>query len=234
MDKPPSLKDVIQQGEQRLFPPLTNPNWLVLRERRKIFDQWLAQLSSNHLDVLDVGGRIQPYRSLIANRLRRYVAVDLRSTPLVSIVARAEQLPLRDSQFDLVICTQMLEYIADPSVVIDEIHRVLRPGGILLVSVPSACPMDSEQEYWRFLPQGLRRLLAGFTSVEIVAEGGSVVGLFRTMNICFDIFARYPAVRSAYRYTLCPLMNLSGALLEKLFGGRNQQFAVNYSVLAKK
>jgi SAM-dependent methyltransferase len=234
MDKPPTLKDVIQRGEQRLFPSLTNPNWLVLRERRKIFDQRLARLSSNHLDVLDVGGRIQPYRSLIGNRLRRYVAVDLRSTPLVNIVARAEQLPLRDSQFDLVICTQMLEYIADPSVVIDEIHRVLRPGGTLLLSVPSACPMDAEQECWRFLPQGLRRLLAGFTGVEIVAEGGSVVGFFRTMNVCVDMFARYPAARSAYRHTLCPLINLSGALLDKMSGGRNQQFAVNYSVLAEK
>ena len=234
MDKPPTLKDVIQQGEQRLFPSLTNPNWLVLRERRRIFDHWLARLSSNRLDVLDVGGRIQPYRSLIANRLHRYVAVDLRSTPLVSIVARAEQLPLRDSQFDLVLCTQMLEYIADPSMVIDEIHRVLRPGGTLLLSVPSACPMDAEQECWRFLPQGLRQLLAGFTGVEIVAEGGSVVGFFRTINTCVDMFARYPAVRSAYRYTLCPLINLTGALLDKLSGGRNQQFAVNYSVLAEK
>jgi SAM-dependent methyltransferase len=234
MDKSPTLDEVTQQGRERLFPSITNPNWLVLRERRRIFDRWLAQLPSNELEVLDVGGRIQPYRALIANRLRRYIAVDLRLTPLVSVVARAEQLPLGNARFDLVICTQVLEYVAQPSLVFGEIHRVLRPGGALLLSVPSACPMDAAEECWRFLPAGLRHLLDGFTRVEVVAEGSSVAGFFRTMNTCLDIFVRYPAARYVYRRTLAPLLNLVGALMEKFSGGRNEQFAVNYSVLAEK
>lgn len=234
MDKPPTLDEVTQQGRERLFPSLTNPNWLVLRERRRIFDHWLAQLPSSELDVLDVGGRIQPYRTLIANRLRRYIAVDLRLTPLVDVVARAEQLPLGNARFDLVICTQVLEYVAQPSVVVGEIHRVLKPGGAFLLSVPSACPMDAEEECWRFLPTGLRHLLAGFTRVEVVAEGSSVAGFFRTVNTCLDIYVRYPAARSVYRRSVAPLVNLAGALMEKLSGQRNEQFAVNYSVLAEK
>jgi len=234
MDKLPTLSEVIREGRERLFPKLTNPNWLVLRARRNIFNRWLAQLSLSHLDVLDVGGRIQPYRPLIAKRVHRYVAVDLRYTSLVSVVARGEQIPLRDSQFDLVICTQMLEYIAQPSLVIDEIYRLLRPGGTLLLSVPSACATDAEEECWRFLPQGLRHLLAGFSRVEVLAEGGSVAGFFRTVNTCCDMFMRYPAARFIYRRSLCPVVNLTGALLEKLSGGRNHQFVVNYSVLAEK
>src|SRR5271166_4962254 len=99
MDKSPTLDEVTRQGRDRLFPSLTNPNWLVLRERRRIFDRWLAQLRSSELDVLDVGGRIQPYRALVAHRLRRYVAVDLSLTPLVNVVARAEQLPLGNARF---------------------------------------------------------------------------------------------------------------------------------------
>jgi SAM-dependent methyltransferase len=228
------LNEARRQGRDRLFPPLTNPNWLVLRQRRMIFDRWMKNISSDHLAVLDVGGRIQPYRPLITERVQRYVAIDIRSTPLVSVVARGEQLPLRDSQFNLVICTQMLEYIAQPAQVIHEIHRVLKPGGSLLLSVPSACPMDAEEECWRFLPQGLRNLLTDFARVEVVAEGGSVAGLFRTLNLCADMFVRYPAIRSVYRHTLCPIVNLTGALLENFSGRRNQQFAVNYSVLAEK
>ena len=234
MEKPPTLHEVIEEGRERLFPRLTNPNWLVLKKRRKIFDRWLAQVSSSQLEVLDVGGRIQPYRPLIALQVQRYVAVDLRSTPLVSIVARGEYLPLRDSQFDLAICTQMLQYIAEPSLVIDEILRVLKPGGALLLSVPSACPTDAEDECWRFLPQGLRRLLAGFTRVEVMAEGGSVAGFFRTVNSCCDIFMRYSATRFVYRHSLCPLFNLTGAFFERLSCRRNEQFAVNYSVMAVK
>jgi|SRR5580700_2546603 SAM-dependent methyltransferase len=234
MNRPQTFDEVTQQGRDRLFPSLTNPNWLVLRARRRIFERWLTQLPSGELDVLDVGGRIQPYRPLIANRLRRYVAVDLRLTPLVDVLARAEQLPLGSARFDLVICTQVLEYVAQPSLVFGEIHRVLKPGGALLLSVPSASPIDAGEECWRFLPAGLRYLLAGFSTVEVVPEGGSVAGFFRTVNTCLDIFVRYPAARFAYRRTLAPLVNLGGALMERLSGLRNQQFSVNYSVLAEK
>lgn len=234
MDKAPTLNETIQQGKDRLFPALTNPNWLVLRERRRIFAQWLEELPAGELDVLDVGGRIQPYRALIADRVRRYIAVDLRHTPLVDVVAQGEHLPLRDARFDLVICTQVLEYVTQPSLVFGEIHRVLKPGGALLLSVPSACPIDAGEECWRFLPAGLRHLLDGFTRVEVVAEGSSVAGLFRTVNTCLDMFVRYPVARLLYRHSVAPLVNLAGALMEQLSGRRNQQFAVNYSVLAEK
>jgi SAM-dependent methyltransferase len=233
MDKPPTLEEVTRVGRERLSPSLTNPNWLVLRERRRMFERWLLQLPSGELDVLDVGGRIQPYRPLIANRLRRYLAVDLRLTPLVDVVARGEQLPLGDARFDLVICTQTLQCAPLPSLIIAEIHRVLKPGGKFLLSVPSAAP-DPGEESWRLLPTGLRSLLAGFQRVEVVAEGGSIAGLFRTVNVCCEIFARHAAAQFVYRHTLCPLVNLTGLSLDYLSGRRNEQFAVNYSVLAEK
>jgi SAM-dependent methyltransferase len=230
----PTLDEVMQQGRDRLFPSLTNPNWLVLSARRRIFEQWLNRLSVNDLMVLDVGGRIQPYCPLLTNRVRRYIALDIRSTPLVDVVARGEQIPVCDAVFDLVLCSQVLEYVARPSVVLAEIHRVLKPGGTLLLSVPGASLVDSAEDRWRFLPAGLRLLLVHFARVEVIAEGGSVAGLFRSVNACLDVFARYPAARFLYRHSLAPLVNLSGALAEKLSGGRNQQFSANYSVLAEK
>lgn len=233
MAEPPTLQQLIREGNERLYPRLTNPNWLVLRARRRIFQRWLAQLPSGKLSVLDVGGRVQPYRPLIAERIQRYIAVDVSPTPLVSVIARGEQLPWRDSEFDLVICTQMLECPPQPWLITAEIHRVLKPGGKLLLSVPSAAP-DSGNESWRMLPPALRTLLACFREVEIVAEGSSVVGFFRTVNACFDIFSRYPWARFAYRHSICPVVNLAGALLEALSGRRNEQFTVNYSVLAEK
>jgi hypothetical protein len=94
--------------------------------------------------------------------------------------------------------------------------------------------VDAEEECWRFLPAGLRHLLADFAHVEVAAEGSTVAGFFRTVNICLDVFVRYPAARSVYRRSLSPVINLTGALLERLSGRRNQQFTVNYSVLAEK
>ena len=234
-----TLDTVNREGRERLYPSLTNPSWLVLRRRREIFRKWLARLDghdlqSHNLDVLDVGGRIQPYRPLLEGRVRRYVAVDLRQTPLVNAVGRGEQLPFAEAQFNLVICTQVLEYIPDPPAVIAEIYRVLKPGGCLLLSVPAVSPRDAEEDYWRFLPGSLRHLLAAFSHSEVVPEGGSVVGFFRTINVCLNIFVRYPKLRSILRWTLCPLVNLCGELLTRLAGSENDQFAPNYSAWATK
>ena len=229
-----TLERVNREGRERLYPSLTNPSWLVLRRRREIFRKWLALPGARELDVLDVGGRIQPYRPLLEGRLRSYVAVDVRRTPLVNLVARGEQIPVRSGQFDLVICTQVLEYIPDPSAVVAELHRVLKPGGWLLLSVPASGLQDAGEECWRFLPAALVQLLSGFSQSEIVPEGGSIVGLFRTINICLNVFARYAVLRSIFQWTLCPVVNLSGELLERVAGSDNQQFTPNYSAWARK
>jgi SAM-dependent methyltransferase len=229
-----TLETVNREGRERLYPSLTNPSWLVLRRRREIFRKWLARVDGRDLDVLDVGGRIQPYRPLLQGRLHRYLAIDARQTPLVNIVARGEQMPLASGQFDLVICTQVLEYVPEPGTVIAEIHRVLKPGGCLLLSVPAVYPCDSDHDTWRFLPAALCKLLVAFGNSEIVSEGGSVVGFFRTVNVCLNIFVRYPMLRSLFEWTLCPLVNLSGELLARIAGSDNDQFAPNYSAWARK
>lgn len=56
------------------------------------------------------------------------------------IEASALDLPFADASFDVVICSEVLEHIFDHRGVIDEIGRVLRPGGTLVASVPRAWP----------------------------------------------------------------------------------------------
>jgi SAM-dependent methyltransferase len=229
-----TLATVQREGRERLNPLLSNPSWLVLRRRRDIFRKWFARIQGSQLSVLDVGGRIQPYRPLLEGRLGCYVALDVRKGPLVNIVARAEQIPLAEERFDLVLCTQVLEYVAEPTALVKEIHRVLKPGGWLILSAPSVCLRDSDPEYWRFLPASLHRLLDQFEDVEVVPEGGSVIGLFRSINACLNIFVRYPVFRFVFRYTACPLINILGELLNLIAGSANDQFSANYSVLAQK
>jgi SAM-dependent methyltransferase len=229
-----TLDTVNREGRERLHPSLANPSWLVLRRRREIFRKWLAGVEGHDLDVLDVGGRIQPYRSLLEGRVRRYVAVDLRQTPLVNVVGRGEQLPLAGARFDLVICSQVLEYIPEPAAVIAEIYRVLKPGGFLLLSVPAVFPRDSDNDRWRFLPESLRYLLRSFCEVEVVAEGSSIAGFFRTANVCLVMFARPALVRILLQFTLIPLLNVAAAALESVSGSSSDQLAANFSAFARK
>ena len=223
-----------EEGRRRLRPSLTDPSWLVLSKRREIFTQWLGRFDHSNAIVLDVGGRIQPYRSLINDRLSRYIAVDLRLTPLVDIVGNAAQLPFRSDCFDLVFCTQMLEYAPDPRQAIAEVHRVLKPGGFLLLSVPAVHPQDSERDAWRFLPAALRELLKEFSEVDLAPEGSSVTGLIRTINVCLVSFTTAVALQSLLRFTVVPMLNLLGALSEMLKLTANTSFTANFSVLARK
>jgi len=229
-----TLEALQRESRERLHPLLTNPSWLVLRRRREIFRKWLAQMEGRNLDVLDIGGRVQPYRPLLQDRLHHYLAVDVRATPLVDVVGRGEQIPLASEQFDLVICTQVLQYVFEPAAAIAEIYRVLKPGGWLLLSVPAIGVRDSDGEFWRFLPASLRQFLRSFHEVEIVPEGGSIIGFFRTINAGLNLFFPHPLIRSGLRWTLFPLVNLSGELLDRVVPSHNDEFSANYSVCARK
>jgi SAM-dependent methyltransferase len=229
-----TLEAVEQESQDRLYPSLTSPSWLVLRKRREIFRQWLAGLEAGELDVLDVGGRTQPYRPFLKGRLRRYVAIDLRHTPLVDIVACGEQIPLATEQFDLVICTQVLQYVAEPAVVIAELHRVLKPGGHLILSVPAIFPRESDEDRWRFQPRSLKDLLHVFDGVQVVAEGSSISGFFRTVCICITMLVRPQILSQLLQFTFIPVLNLTAKSLEFVLAASNDEFAANFSAIARK
>jgi SAM-dependent methyltransferase len=229
-----TLEQVQNEGWKRLFPSLTNPSWLVLRKRRELFRQWLRDLPGDALCVLDVGGRLQPYRVLLEGRCAKYIAVDLRRTPLVNVIGRAEQLPFADSQFDLVFCTQMLEYVAEPRAATAEIHRALKPGGVLLLSAPAVWPQDSEVDCWRFLPPAFRYLLSDFRQLELAPEGNSFIGLMRTINIWMVTFARLAFLARLLQFTVVPVLNLLGVLLQFVVPPTDDRFAANFSVKAQK
>jgi hypothetical protein len=72
-----------------------------------------------------------------------------------------------------VILTQTLHLIFDMRAAVDNIHRALRPGGALLVTVPGISPVDTavwkESWYWSLTDEALRRLLTGGFDPEQVA-----------------------------------------------------------------
>ena len=229
----PTLEQVVLEGQRRLNPALTDPNWLILRSRRKIFREGLKNLPQPAFSVLDVGGRVQPYRALLSESAVRYVAVDLIVTPLVNVAAAGEALPFRDAQFDFVICTQVLEYFPDPRQATSEIRRVLKKGGIAFLSAPAIFLRDSDHDYWRFLPRGLRHLLKDFEHVDVIPEGGSVSGLFRTVNVFLISMARPQLLARLLQWTVVPALNLSGYVIERLCPN-NDLFTANFSVWARK
>jgi hypothetical protein len=101
------------------------------------------------------------------------------------------------------------------------------------LSAPSLFLRDNDKEYWRFLPEGLRYLLREFETVEIIPEGNSLTGFFRTCNVFLLAFFRPRILAPLWQWTVVPLLNLGGCAIERI-AGDNDQFTVNYSVWARK
>jgi len=221
-------------AKARLYPSITDPNYLVLRARRLIFSKWARELQGEHLNVLDLGGRYQPYRPLLDGRIAHYVGVDLIKTEFVDVVADGEELPFAPESFDLAIATQVFDCFENPEAAAKNIWVALKPGGILLASFPAFVPQFASAERWRFTRAGIQTLLAPFPMVEIIPELRSAGGLFRTINLALERFVHYPIARAIYRMTVCPMLNVLGLLAEELNLTSNDQFTPNYSVRAEK
>jgi SAM-dependent methyltransferase len=234
MEKGQTKEELVRIGNERLFPSITNPHYLVLRRRAQIIRKWIKQLPDQDQNVLDIGGRYQPYRPLIQSRAKQYVALDVLSTPLVDVVGRGEQLPFSSETFDLVIATGVFEYFPEPRKAAEQIHDVLKPGGVLFLSVGAVCPRFNDDEHWRYMPAGLRSALSMFSYMEIVPEVFSLGGFCRIVNASLNIFARYGFVRRALSLIVFPIVNLVGLGLEAMALTSNDQLAGNYSVLARK
>jgi SAM-dependent methyltransferase len=223
----------VSLGRERLYPPLRNPDYLVLKERREHFSEWLLRVPGEKLSVLDVGGRIQPYRPLVESRLQRYIAIDPMATGLVDAVAVGEQLPFPDESFDLVICSQVLCYADDPTQVVNEMHRVLRRGGTLLVSAPALFPSHAEKDRWRFIPQQMLLLLSCFSDVEVRPEGYSIAGIFRILATYLEFCIQGKSLRRVANSLLIPLVNRTGERLDRWSRG-DTRFTTNYCACARK
>jgi SAM-dependent methyltransferase len=229
-----SRAELLKIANGRLYPSITNPNYLVLRRRRLILSRWMESIPGEGLAVLDIGGRYQPYRPLLGQRIQRYFALDVLRTPFVDAIGSGEQLPFKADTFDVVLATGVFEYFPEPRLAAAEIHRILKPGGYLLMSVAAVCPRAVEEEHWRYLPAGLKFVLAPFSRIEIVPEVSSIGGVLRLDALSLSIFAKYGFLRQILHHTVVPALNVIGLGLEGAGISRNDQVAGNYSALAQK
>lgn len=126
-------------------------------------------------DILDIGsGRKRRYENLCTNKsMYKTLDTDPRGEP--DIIASAEKIPLPAESVDGVLCTQVLEHLPHPWIAIQEMHRILRPGGYCVVTVPQLNELHEQpHDYYRYTNYGLSILFedAGFV-VEHMDQRGS-------------------------------------------------------------
>ena len=154
-------------------------------ERRHIlaFVRRAASATPAGTRLLDAGAGEGPYRALFAHCA--YVSSDWSSSPhpgarRADIVSPLERLPVDDGAFGAVLCTQVLEHVERPEVVMAELFRVLEPGGTLWLTAPMVGQLHEEpHDFFRYTRHGLRSLAehAGFSDAQIEPLGGYFTAL---------------------------------------------------------
>ncbi len=126
--------------------------------------------------VLDLGGHKAYKRGRfdIEKYPLRVMYANLVSDKGTDIQCDGAQLPIRNDVFDSVICSEMLEHVPEPFLVLQEICRVLKPGGCLLATVPFLFRVHGDPyDYNRFTDYYWQSLLQkiGFSEISIEKQG---------------------------------------------------------------
>jgi SAM-dependent methyltransferase len=206
------------------------------------------RLGSVEGSILDVGCGEMPFRSLLPPEVR-YTGLDVPEA--VSFGMRDHKdvvafdgvtIPFPDSSYDALLCTEVLEHAVDPVLLIEEMYRVLRTGGVLLVTVPFAARVHhAPYDFHRFTRFRLAKMFSAFVEVDIVERGNDIAVIANKLIVLCVRLVRPKRLRDLFwtaplSLLLAPAMivALVCAHVSLLIGSGSRNDPLGYGVAARK
>lgn len=191
--------------------------------------------------LLDVGCGTKPYRELFDADV--YVGMDVENAAAAvkeaaDVLYDGTMFPFADASFNSVVCNQVLEHVFTPEQFLGELHRVLRPEGRLLLTVPFVWDEHEQpHDFARYSSFGLRALLErnGFAILEQEKLGTDAGTLFQMWNTyLYKVTLAWPAwARLLWTATVMAFVNLLALVAAKLLPD-NPDLYLDQLVLAEK
>jgi SAM-dependent methyltransferase len=192
--------------------------------------------------LLDVGCGTKPYESLF--NVASYIGLDVAggghedAAKSADVYYDGKNFPFSDSFFDYAISNQVLEHVFEPEQFMDEIHRVLKPNGLLLITVPFVWDEhEAPYDYGRYTSFGLNYLISkkGFKIIEQYKSGGYVDTLTQMLSsyISTVFLTKNQYLNVLISLFLCSPILIGGLLLSKILP-KNENLYLDNVILARK
>ncbi len=111
------------------------------------------------------------------------VNIDLFPFTNVDLVAEAERTPIRSGSVDRVVLDTVLEHVPEPQKVVDEIFRILRPGGSVVCMTPFIFPYHAyPRHYFNISRDGLEFLFRRFSRCRVETNMGPTTALVNLVS----------------------------------------------------
>jgi SAM-dependent methyltransferase len=147
---------------------------------RRAIARFIGLLRGKRPRVLVIGGGTvgSGTDALYADPAIELIGTDIYATDHTHLLCDAHQLPFKDASFDGILIQAVLEHVLEPQTVVDEVHRVLKPNGLVLAETPFMQQVHlGAYDFTRFTHAGHRWLFRRFEQIEAGADLGPGVAL---------------------------------------------------------
>ncbi len=217
-----------------LNPKITDVHYLSLKKKAQVLSLSTEEILKNkkNLDILDVGCGSKPYKELFSSYAKTYIGLDASEETQAEIYGSAENIPLEDNSFDVILCFQVLEHVQDYRAAIKEMHRLLRPKGVLFLTTHGTYPIHgAPNDYWRFTNFGLEEAFKNFKNNKVTPIGGSVLGFIQIFNLAMRKSKKIPLLGFLFNIVIV-INNLIFIHIDKII--YDDLLPLNYLLIAEK
>lgn len=162
----------------RIYKNLSSPDRFLMRQSISRFGQTVSH-TKGFSKCVDIGSGTAPLKAAITRSLKvdRYYSVDIAPSDVTNIVSDACALPFPDNSVDLILSSEVLQGIPDHKLALDEMARILRPGGLMIVTFPFNFGECDFRDFRRWTLNGMSSEIerTGCSVVKTDSRGGALL-----------------------------------------------------------